>query len=786
MRIENAFFEAFQPSVQQWGLPLIINIVTMKGMSVLEKENTAPKKKTKKKKKQKTKAGKFFTGFLTCFLIIFMVGVLTVGLVAIDVFTDIGLLSIGHDPEDDIAGVDYIDLNNYIANQSQTTIIYGYDSDNNEVEIARLHGSENREWVDLEDVCQDLQDAVVALEDKRFPDHHGVDWVRTIGVVIKYNFSQGGSTITQQLIKNLTGENAGTFVRKYKEIKNALRLEKHFSKEEILEAYLNTIYLDMGCYGIKTGAEYYFNKEVDELTLMECAILASITNAPRKLNPIINYDNNRERAVMCLNEMLSQGYITQEEYDNALKEEVVFYGDTTKRDDDSDESAVVETTYNSYYVDYVIESVIDDLQVKYGYTESEAFRKVYYGGLRIYAALDMEKQDIIEEVYKNRITFPSEADTEENPAIQSAMVILDFEGRVVATAGRLGEKTGDRTLNIGTSSPRQPGSCIKPLSVYAPAIELDYYYWSSYLPNYGITIAGEENVWPTNYGGVTGSLSDMKNLPQAIAPSYNTIPARIIDTMTPTVSYRFLRDRFHITTLAESDANYAPLAIGAMAHGLTCLEMAAAYATFANGGVYYEPWCYYKVTNAAGTETILEPDREGEQVISSGAADVMLQLLRCVVTYPNGTGGAYAVDNQWNWAKSGTTSDNHDKWFCGGTAYYVGCAWTGFEKVQKAINTSFYGQNPAGKVYKEVMTRIHSGLEYKEIEMGDEVVRRTFCTSTGLLASANCSSTSSGWYKIDNLPGVCNDCSSGYSNSGSQGGTTENVTSSGEYEIPEF
>lgn len=753
----------------------------------MNKENTSPKKRTKKKKKM-TKRSKFFTGFLTCFLIIFMLGVLTVGMVALDVFVDVGLLSIGHNPDDDIAGVDYIDLNNYIANQSQTTIIYGYDSDNKEVEIARLHGSENREWVDLENVCQDLQDAVVALEDKRFPDHGGVDWIRTIGVVVKYNFSQGGSTITQQLIKNLTGENSATFVRKYKEIKNALRLEQHFTKEEILEAYLNTIYLDMGCYGVKTGAEYYFDKEVDELTLMECAILASITNAPRSYNPILNYEDNRVRATMCLDEMLSQGYITQEEYDAALAEEVVFYGDdNSKRSDDDKEEAepLVETKYNSYYVDYVIDSVIDDLKNKYGYSESEAFRKVYYGGLRIYAALDIEKQEIIENVYKNRVTFPSEADTEENPAIQSAMVILDYEGRVVATAGRLGEKKGDRTLNIGTSSPRQPGSCIKPLSAYAPAIELDYYYWSSYLPNYGITIRGEEKAWPTNYGGVTGSISDMKNLPQAIAPSYNTIPARIVDTMTPTVCYRFLRDKFHITTLEDSDANYAPLAIGAMAHGLTCLEMAAAYVTFGNGGVYYEPWCYYKVTNAAGTEVILEPNREGEQVISSGTADVMLQLLRCVVTYPNGTGGAYAVDNQWNWAKSGTTSDNHDKWFCGGTAYYVGCSWTGFEKVQKAINTSFYGQNPAGKVYKEVMTRIHSGLEYKEIEMGDEAVRRTFCTSTGLLASATCGSTSVGWYKISNLPGVCTDCSSGYQQGNTNGEQTERPTSSGQ-DIPEF
>ena len=743
----------------------------------MNKENVKPKNKKRKKKRM----SKGLTAFLTAFLMLFMIGVLTVGTIALDVFVDVGLISVG-DPDNDVAGVDYIDLNSYIANQSQTTIIYGYDSDGNEVEIARLHGAENREWVDLEEVCQDLQDAVVALEDKRFPLHKGVDWIRTIGVVVEYSFSQGGSTITQQLIKNLTGENSVTFVRKYKEIKNALALEQHFDKNEILEAYLNTIYLDMGCYGIKTGAEYYFDKDVDELTLMECAILASITNAPRKFNPIVNYKNNRERATKCLNEMLSQGYITQEEYDAALAEEVVFYGDSQvgRKDDDTEvqETVAVETEYNSYYVDFVIETLIKDLKAQYGYTESEAFRKVYYGGLKVYAALDMDIQDEIEDVYTNRITFPKEEDTEEDPAIQSSMVILDYEGRVVATAGRLGEKTGDRTLNIGTSSPRQPGSCIKPLSAYAPAIELNYYTWSSYIPNYGISLPGMDRAWPTNYGGVTGSPDDLRNLPQAIAPSLNTIPARIVNTVSPTTCFRFLRDRFHISTLEASDADYAPLAIGAMAHGLTCLEMAAAYATFGNGGLYYVPWCYYKVTNAAGTEVILEPDREGEQVISEGTANVMLQLLKCVCTYPNGTGIGFVINGQDNWSKSGTTSNNHDKWYCGGTGYYVGCVWTGFEKVQKAINTSYYGYNPAGKVYKEVMTRVHKDLEYKTFEMGDEVVRRSYCTATGLLASANCSS-STGWYKVDSLPAVCKGCSGGQ---GSQGGQ---VTDPG-YDIPSF
>lgn len=741
----------------------------------MNKENASPEtKKRGRKKKKKKPMPKWLSVCLTLFLMVFMIGVLSVGFVMIEVFSDVGLINIGaSNPENDVPGVDYIDLDQYLKDQSQTTIIYAGEKDDDPIEIARLHGAENREWVDLEYVCEDLKNAVVDLEDKRFYEHQGVDWIRTIGVVVEYSFSQGGSTITQQLIKNLTGENNRTFVRKYKEIKNALALEQHFDKDEILEAYLNTIYLDMGCYGIKTGAEYYFNKTVDELTLMESAILASITNAPRKYNPIINYDTNRDRAIQCLDAMLEQGDITQAQYDAALAEEVVFYGDNRNVDgDETDEDVTIETEYNSYYVDFVIDSLIEDLQKKYGYTESEAFRKVYYGGLKVYAALDLAIQDELEYVYENRITFPQEEDTEEDPAIQSSMVIMDYDGRVVATAGRLGEKTGDRTLNIGTSSPRQPGSCIKPLSAYAPAIELGVFFWSTYLPNYGINIPGESRAWPTNYGGVTGDPNDLRNLPQAIAPSLNTVPARIINTISTDSSYSFLRDRFHITTLTEADNDYAPLSIGAMQYGMTCLEMAAAFVTFGSGGIYYEPWCYYEVTNSSGTEVILEPDREGERVLTKGTADVMLQLLKCVVTYSSGTGAPYAVKGQENWAKTGTSSDNVDRWIIGGTPYYLGCVWTGFEKERKAINLSYYGANPAGQVYREVMNRIHDGLEYKEFEMSDESVQRSYCTSTGRLANSGCP-TAVGWFRVDAMPSVC----SGHFSSSGQ---------SGEYEIPQF
>lgn len=725
----------------------------------------------KKKKRKRKKRSKTSSAILTALLIVFMIGVTTCGMIVLDIFSDVGLITIGkNNPENDVAGVDYIDLDAYIANQSLTTMIYAYDENNNEKEIARLHGTENRIWCDLDDVCDYMKKAVVALEDKRFYSHKGVDWIRTIAVVVEYSFSQGGSTITQQLIKNLTGENGRTFIRKYNEIKNALRLEKHFDKDQILEAYLNTIYLDMGCYGIKTAAEYYFGKTPAELTLMESAILISITNAPRKYNPILNYDNNRERATECLNCMLEQGAISQEEYDAALKEEVSFVGELSKKEEDTED---VETEYNSYYVDFIIDTVIEDLKTKYGYTAGEAYRKIYYGGLKIYAAVDLDVQSEMEDVYYNRVTFPDEEDTAENPAIQSSMVILDYEGRVVGIVGRLGPKTGNRMGIIAADSPRQPGSSIKPLSCYAPAIELNYYYWSSYLPNYGIPLR-DGSIWPTNYGGVTGSISDLRNLPQAIAPSLNTIPARIVDTIGPSECYKFLRDRFRISTLDEAgDVDYAPMATGAMTYGVTALEMAAAYATFGNGGLYYSPWCYYKVTNSAGDEVLLEPNRTGEQVISAGTADVMNHLLQCVVTYPNGTGHRFAIDGFTTFSKSGTTSDNKDKWIVGGSPYYICASWAGFE-IPEVINTAYYGSNPAGSVYKEVMTRIHKGLEAKEFTFSDECVRRTYCTTTGLLASNSCSGAT-GYYKVDYMPAVCTRCGGG--------GAADNDPG---YDIPQF
>lgn len=723
-------------------------------------ENIDVNPRKPKKKKKKRGVG---TAILTVFLILFLVCIITGGTVALTVLIDLKLVPFGYDVsiEDEVAGVDYLDLDNYLSNQAKTTIIYAYDQDHKLVEDTRLHGSENRLIASLDEMSPYVYKAVIGLEDQRFKEHPGVDWIGTLRSIVtdlRGGEMQGGSTITQQLIKNLTGENKRTLIRKYNEIKNALALERHFSKDEIMEAYLNTIYLDQGCYGIKTGAEYYFGKDVKDLTAMEAAILISITQAPRKNNPILNYDNNRSRAEICVYNMYAFGLITEEEYNEAMEQKIEFVGKMMNHpeieEEEEEEVEVSSTTseYQSWYTDYIIETVISDLSSTYGYTAQEAWRMVYYGGLSIISAVDLRVQQIMDEAYVQRETFPYD-DSED--AIQSAMVIMEYDGRIAGIAGAMGEKAGNRVLSYATGDPRNPGSCIKPLSIYAPAVEGGYFYWSSYLPNYGIEMA-DGSIWPTNYGGVHGSMDDYRNLAEAIAPSLNTIPARILQEMGTSYSYSFLRDRFHMSTLIASDNNYAPLAIGDMGHGVTVLDMCAAYVPFGNGGTYYKPYCYYEVKNSEG-KTILKPDKNGQLCLSEGTADVMNHLLMCPVLYPNGTAHGYDVDGITTIAKTGTSSDKYDMWICGGTPYYMAATWSGF-KVRREINTYYYGSNPSCKIFKVIMDRVHEDLEDEDFEYSSASTQRTFCVHSGMLASDYCYATETGWFSLDHMPEICDVC----------------------------
>ncbi len=391
---------------------------------IIEKKNL--KKSKNKKKKKKDYSSPKYKIFRILMGILMIVGVVAV--VCISVMS-IYAYSVVH-------GDAVFDLNEQKYAQSQTSFIYGYDKNNKEVELTRLHGDENRIWVNLEDMSEYLPKAFVSIEDKRFEKHNGVDWIRTAGVIVKpQNLGkQGGSTITQQLIKNLTDEKQVTVARKFNEILSALNLERYFEKDDILEAYLNTIYLSEGCYGVKTAAEEYFGKDVKDLNIAECACIAGITQFPTKYDPLINTEENKTRQKQVLGAMLEEGAITQEQYDEAINYKLIFTnskeykGSQVSSNVDGSKTNVID----SWYIDYVIRTVIDDL-IENGYTKRKAQALVYGGGLKIYTAIDFDVQDALETVYENR-----KGVYEENS--QSAMVVMDYKGRVLGIVGGLGKK----------------------------------------------------------------------------------------------------------------------------------------------------------------------------------------------------------------------------------------------------------------------------------------------------------------------------------------------------------
>lgn len=659
-----------------------------------------------------------------------------------------------------------VNLDEYKANQNQTSFVYAYDKSGATVELARLHGEEDRVWVDLDDMSPYLKEAFIALEDTRFMKHHGVDWIRTFGVIIKpKNIGQGGSTITQQLIKNITNNKEVTIVRKYREILMALNLEENYNKDVILEAYLNTLYLGSGCYGVKTASEKYFGKDVSELDAAECACLAVITKAPTKYNPLLNPEENLKRRNHCLKLMYDEGKgcLNEEEYNAATTENLIFTNSPdyvpSDKIKDTKTANEEEKVINSFYVDYVIQAVRDDLMEKYGYSKQQATNQIYYGGLKIYTAVDLDVQATLEDVYVNRKSFPDMVSKKDGSKVQSAMTIMDYKGRIVAMVGQAGAKTQNRGLNRAANSYRQPGSTIKPLATYAPAIDMNIYNYSSMIKDYAIAVNG--SLWPHNVDKSLGSGNNV-TVKYAIQKSLNTVPARIINyDVGIDNSFNFLRDNFHLSRLDEKeDRTLSPLATGALTNGTTTVEMAAAYATFGNGGLYYKPYAYYKVTNSSGSEIVLSNENPASQrAISEETSDIMCELLQTVDTSYYGT--ASNVRKFQIMAKTGTTSSDKDRWFCAGTPYYVAAVWVGFDSPE-TLNASV---NPGGKIFFRVFDNIHKGLDAKQFPKSSGTVEKSFCSRTGKLASSNCGSTQKGWYKITSLPAVCTSCSGSSSSS---------------------
>ena len=675
-------------------------------------------KKKKRKVKKSTKV-RVLRSILAFFLVCVMLFCIGVGGFLIYVFNFID--------DDFVVDLDELKLN-------CTTTIYVQEGEE-WVEFQRLHGSENRIWVSYEEIPQDMKDAFVAVEDKRFFKHGGVDWKRTISAFANYflhfySSNQGGSTITQQLVKNLSGDKAQTPERKIREIMRSRKLETQYSKETILECYMNVVSMANNISGVEVAANFYFNKPVSKLTLSECAALAGITKNPEKYRPDIYPENTIERRDTVLALMLEQGYITQYEHDNAVAEKLNVVADA---------SNIKQVEINNYFVDALIDDVIGDLQTLYNCSEEDASVMFYNNGYQIYSTVDMDIQNRCDEVFSNVKTYGLKSHGE---TLQGAITVMDYEGHILGIAGGIGEKTTNRGFNRATMAVRQPGSTMKPIAAYSQAIEKDLITYSSAVNDNRRKFGS----WAPNnwYGGNLGYITAHF----ALEYSVNTIPTYLVNDIKPKVSYDFLKNTLGCNSLTSEDANLAPLGMGGTNGGLTTTQSAAAYAIFGNLGVYHEPTTYHHVTDMHGN-IVLDYDETGVQAIGEDTATVMNHMLQNVVYGGSGTGrgaGSY-VSNMRIFAKTGTSNNTRDLWFVGGTPYYVASCWTGYDN-NYTINSSSIAQRMWGAVMKD----IHKGLKAKKFETSKYVSKRYYCAETGLLATENCTTTKIGYYKNSYLP----------------------------------
>ena len=616
----------------------------------------------------------------------------------------------------------------------QTSVIYYEDpKTGQDVVLRKLYGGANRTWVKYEDIPKNLIHACIAIEDKRFEDHQGVDWVTTLKACVKMFLGRGeagGSTITQQLVKNITGRDEVTVRRKLVEIFSALELEKKYTKKQIMELYLNVIALGENCEGVESASQVYFGKSVSELDLAECAALIGITNNPSIYDPYINADKNKERQVIILDQMLEQKYITQEQHDTAVAEELVLHNASGEASGDED--------YYSYFEDQVINDVVRDLSEKTGYDQTIVRKMLMTGGYKIYSTLNPDVQAAVEEVYQNLDNIPKTASSQQ---LQSGIVIIDNKtGDVVAVAGGVGEKQGSLILNRATQSYLSPGSTIKPVSVYAPALELGLITPATVMDDtpYSFTDARH---WPKNSDSIYRGLM---NINEAVGLSINTIPVKLVAQMTPEYSFEFAKEKMGLSTLVSSyvnaagdtfsDVDLAPLAMGGLTRGVTVKAMAQAYATFANEGVYREARTYTKVVDSDG-KVVLDNTQQSHVAMKDMTAWYITYMLENTVE--SGTGTAAQIENMTVAGKTGTTTSDFDRWFAGYTPYYTGIVWCGYDDPEEVVLTDS-STNPAIVLWQKVMEQVHDGLANKEFNKPTNVIECTVCRDSGLLMTDAC------------------------------------------------
>lgn len=698
-------------------------------------------------------------------------------------------------PEAGIDIGDYsFDLNSYA---------YYVDSAGDIQLLQAIHPSDsNRDWVEYEDIPENLIKATIAIEDKRFFEHQGVDWVTTMKACFFMFFGngdRGGSTITQQLIKNVTGENSYTVQRKVLEIFRATEFEKRYDKKLILELYLNWIYLGNRCDGVKTAAEKYFGKELENLTIAECASLISITNNPSLYNPyrenldaggMTGAERNRVRQLDTLEEMRDQELITEEEYQEAISQELVFKDgiapedkmanclnetcgyrgtvSTLKHEEGSslytcpscgsevpvgtDASQVVY----SWYMDTVYEDVARDLAERDGVEWNNDTKKQYKqliskSGFHIFTCLDMEVQEKLDAIYTDLSQIPK---TRSSQQLQSAMVIIDnTTGDVVALSGGVGEKTVHDQWNCATDNGLQTGSAIKPLSVYVPAFETGLITPATVVSDMPFSY-DSGSAWPKNVDRKYTYSTTVRN---AIEESINAAAVDTLDIIGTGYAFNFAKEKFGLSGLIEnfvtntgevkSDVGYAPLALGALTDGVTVRAMADAFATFANDGVFRTGRTYTKVYDSNGN-LILDNTQESREILSSKTVVYINDCLYDAANY--GSGKDARISGQNTYGKTGSTSNNKDRWFCGYTGHYTAAVWCGY--LQPEVMNLVGNGNPAAQLFGKVMNNVHKGLDRIHLVNENKLKEVTVCLDSGKIATEACHAdprTTEGFTRVD-------------------------------------
>lgn len=597
----------------------------------------------------------------------------------------------------------------------QTSLVY--DAEGNE--IKKLKQEKDVSYLDYEDIPDAAKLAIISIEDKNFTTHHGIDveGVARAGLSLilnRGNITMGGSTITQQLARNIFLGYEKTYSRKIKEMFIAVALEQKYTKQEILEFYLNNVYFANGYYGIESASEAYFNKNAKDLSISQIAFLCSIPNSPNRYDPYKHKDSTLKRRDRILKNMYEDGYISESQYEKSVAEKITIM---PKK----------ETTTNDYAETYILKCATEALMKQQGFeikttfssdSEKEKYnneydelyntckKSLYSAGYRIYTSIDMEKQKQLQDSVSSQLSMFTEKTDDGVYKVQGAAVSIDNStGKVAAIVGGREEDQEGYGLNRAYQSFRQPGSAIKPLLVYTPALE------KGYTPDSTLDdsrMTGSDSVSNAGYS-YSGSIS----LRRAVEKSSNVATYRLYEDLGPRSCMKYL-EALNFKGLDKRDYEYNSTCIGGFTNGTTVVEMAAGYATIANDGEYHTPDCIIKITDTKGNDIVPE-DKSTKSVYSSSASRMMTSVLQSCVTESEGTAHVCQLDVDMPAAcKTGTTNDYVDGWLCGYTPYYTTAVWVGMDKYKSVDNLK--GNTYPASIWKNYMDKIHQGLTRKEFE----------------------------------------------------------------------